>query len=183
MTISCSKKNSFEESKKIYFENKENFSEVINLFESIKEINSLRRYESSFPDNIFTDKAHWLNYTLEVISDRRGFIIFIDNSYKTKEPLYWGREFSEVKTNSELNLQDILDSNNISKEAFIKFKDFLSKNEFYLISKVLETNYLIIMINQTSGFLYNPNEGIPKYIEANIIQKIDEHVFYFNQTR
>lgn len=175
---SCNK-DIFMEAKKLYQENKQNFSEIISLMDSKKEVYSLNRYESSFPDNTFSNKAYWLNYTLRVSMIRKGFIIFIDSNYKGKESSFWEKELYEIKTNGNHNLQEILDSNHITKQTFMKLKDFLSKNKFYMITRVIDSDYIIIMINQTSGFLYSPEQEMPKYVEADEIRKIDDHIYYF----
>jgi len=178
-SISCRKKDSFEEAKEIYNANKQSFSEIISLLNSNKKVYFLNRYESTFSDKVFSDKSYWVNYTLGVSTIRRGFIIFIDSSYQNNESLFWEKDLAKIKTNQSLSLQEILDSNDISNETFMQLKDFLSKNNFNTITRIIDSDYIIILIDQTTGLIYTPQNTVPKYVEAQDIKKIDDHMYYF----
>jgi len=84
-------------------------------------------------------------------------------------------------TTKNLSLIAFLDSNQIPIQSFIKLKNFLSNNKLFMISHDIDSEVIIIMFNEIEGYIYEPNDEIPKYIEASELKKIDENIYYFKK--
>lgn len=179
--LSCFGETSFKKAMYLYENNKVYFNDNIQLFNSIKNLHSIRRYEEKFPWTLFLKSNGWLTYSIKLNDSMRGADIFIDKPFKDKEDLFWKNEFDSIKTNSGINFSEFLKLSNMSTETFLKLKDFMSQNYIFFFTKLYYSDLIIIYLSQVDGFIFNPSNEYPKFSEAKKIKKIDDHIYYFSE--
>ena len=166
--------NDFDMAKKWYSENNHELQIIIDILQTNKEIFSLKRQENS--------EERWLTYTLRISSHPvRGYTILFDYENSNNDTLFMNNNFTSILTTSNQNLSSILDSNNISISDFLKIVSFLDNKKIFIITRLIDFNYILILVDPTYGLLYNPEGELPKHPEAQEIKKITDHIYYYKQ--
>lgn len=165
----------------MYENNKVDFEKALELFKKEKEVLSLRRLEKNDSFHFFRESSVWLVYNLVLNDGKDNLTILIDTTYKGRESQFWEKNNYQVESTNGMSLIAFLDSNNVALESFKTLKHFLTNNNLLMISREIDSEKITIMLNENEGYLYNPGDSFPHYVEANEIRKIDDKIYYFKQ--